>query len=265
MQNNKLRDKWKTGQCALNGWLSLPCALSAEIMARQGWDVVTIDMQHGMIDYTAMTAMLAAINAANNDLPVLVRVPWLEEGIIMKTLDAGADGIICPMINNRTDAERLAAAVRYPPLGARSFGPVRAQLRFGADYYRHANNAVVALAMIETKDGLAAADDILSVAGVDGVFIGPADLSLSLGCPPSLTPDAAPVVEAIDSIIAATRRQQRRVGMFTGAVDYAVQMRDKGFDMLTVQSDSRLMAAAAKAVVARWREERQTPIDTTLY
>jgi len=264
MQQNKLRQKWEAGQCALNGWLSLPCALSAEIMARQGWDVITIDMQHGMVDYAAMTAMLTAVNAAG-DTPVLVRVPWLEEGIIMKTLDAGADGIICPMINNRADAERFAAAVRYPPLGARSFGPLRAQLRFGGDYHRHANDVIVALAMIETKDGLDAADDILAVAGIDGVFIGPADLSLSLGCAPSLTPDAAPVMDAVNTVITAARRHQRRLGMFTGAADYAMRMRDKGFDLLTVQSDSRLMAAAAQAVVARWNEEKQTQTNTTIY
>lgn len=251
MWDGELQQRRREGRCAINGWLSLPCGFAAEVMARQGWDSLTIDMQHGLIDYPAATAMLTAVSTTS--VTPLVRVPWLEEGIIMKMLDAGAHGVICPMINTRADAERFAAAVRYPPQGARSFGPIRAQLIGGGDYHQHANDSILALAMIETKEAVANAEEILSVAGIDGVYIGPADLACSLGCEVSFTPTAAAVVEAIDRILAAAKKQGVFAGIHTGSADYARAMSEKGFDLVTVMSDARLMAAAAKQAVSQAR------------
>lgn len=121
MRPNALRERWKTGGSTINGWLALPNSLSAEIMARQGWDSLTVDLQHGLVDYQAMVPMLQAISSTATT--PLVRVPWLEPGILMKVLDAGAHGVICPMISTREDAQRFVAYTRYAPVGTRSYGP----------------------------------------------------------------------------------------------------------------------------------------------
>ena len=151
MRDNRLREIWKSGQAAVNGWLAIPNGFSAETMAHQGWDSLTVDMQHGVVDYQAMVGMLQAISTT--DTVPIVRVPWLEPGILMKTLDAGAYAVICPMVNSREDAERLVAWTHYAPRGTRSFGPVRASLYGGADYPKHANETIVVFAMIETANG----------------------------------------------------------------------------------------------------------------
>ena len=161
MRENRLRAIWKSGGAAVNGWLAIPNSFSAETMAHQGWDSLTIDLQHGVVDYQAMVTMLQAISTTAT-VPV-VRVPWLEPGILMKTLDAGAYGVICPMVNTREDAQKLVACTHYAPRGTRSFGPVRALLYGGADYPQHANDTIVSFAMIETAQALDNLDDILSV------------------------------------------------------------------------------------------------------
>jgi len=152
MRENPLRRIWAEGRAAVNGWLAIPSSFSAETMAHQGWDSLTVDMQHGVVDYQTAVTMLAAISTT--DVTPLVRVPWLDPGIIMKMLDAGAYGVICPMVNTVADAETLVGACRYPPAGRRSFGPIRALLYAGADYPKHANETVIAFAMIETQEAL---------------------------------------------------------------------------------------------------------------
>jgi 4-hydroxy-2-oxoheptanedioate aldolase len=182
MRENRLRTLWKADQAAVNGWLAIPNSFSAEVMAHQGWDSLTIDLQHGVIDYAAMVTMLQAISTTAT-VPV-VRVPWLEPGIIMKSLDAGAYGVICPMVSTREEAQRFIAYTNYAPRGTRSFGPVRATLYGGADYATQANDTIVRFAMIETAQALDNLDAILSVEGLDAIYIGPSDLSLALGCKP---------------------------------------------------------------------------------
>ena len=243
----QLRDLWQSGQAARNGWLSLPGAFSAELMAAQPWDALTVDMQHGLIDYAALTTMLPAAG----DMPILVRVPWLAEGDIMKTLDAGAAGIICPMINTRADAERFAACVRYPPAGRRSFGPIRAQVRWGTDYYRRANDEIVALAMIETREAVANADAILTTPGIDGVYIGPADLSCSYGVTPSFAPEDPEVLQAIDAIFAAAQRHHAVAGIHTNDANTAATRIRQGFSLVTVATDARLISAGAAAALTQ--------------
>src|SRR5574340_1199564 len=131
MRENRLRTLWQAGQPAVNGWLSMPGSFGAEVMAHQGWDTLTIDLQHGLIDGQAMVAMLQAIGTTPT-VPI-VRVPWLEPGILMKALDAGAYGVICPMVSTREDAQKLVAWTSYAPRGTRSYGPIRAVLYAGAD------------------------------------------------------------------------------------------------------------------------------------
>ncbi|MEO5772370.1 MAG: aldolase/citrate lyase family protein, partial [Burkholderiaceae bacterium] len=164
MRENRLRTLWQNDQAAVNGWLAIPNSFSAEVMAHQGWDTLTIDLQHGVIEYAAMVPMLQAISTTPT-VPI-VRVPWLEPGIIMKSLDAGAYGLICPMVNSREDAQKFVAWSSYAPKGTRSFGPIRALLYGGADYAAEANDTVVRFAMIETAQALENLDAILSVEGL---------------------------------------------------------------------------------------------------
>ena len=257
MRENRIKTIWKQGQAAVNGWLAIPNVFSAETMAHAGWDSLTIDMQHGVVDYSAVLTMLTAVSTTAA-IP-LVRVPWLDPGIIMKVLDAGAYGVICPMINSRSDVERLVGAMRYPPKGQRSFGPIRAFLYAGADYPQHANEAMLAFAMIETRQALENLDDILSVDGLDAVYIGPSDLSLALGCTPKLDQDEKPVVEAIDHILARARKHGIVAGIHNATPDYARRMIAKGFQFVTVGSDARLMAAGAQQVVAAMRASPVKP------
>ena len=251
MRPNALRELWRQDRAAVNGWLAIPNSFSAEVMAHQGWDTLTIDLQHGVIDYAGMVTMLQAISTT----PVvpIVRVPWLEPGIIMKSLDAGAYGIICPMVSTREDAQRLVAYTNYAPRGTRSFGPVRALLYGGADYAQHANDTVVRFAMIETAQALDNLDAIMSVEGLDAVYIGPSDLSLALGCRPVFDDVDPPVAQAIDHILERARAHGLQAGVHNGAPEVALGRVAKGFRFVTVGSDARLMAGAAQQALAKMR------------
>ncbi|MBI5275617.1 MAG: 2,4-dihydroxyhept-2-ene-1,7-dioic acid aldolase [Burkholderiales bacterium] len=251
MRENRLRSLWKEGKAAVNGWLAIPSGFSAETMAHQGWDSLTIDLQHGVVDYQAMLGMLQAISTTAT-VPV-VRVPWLEPGILMKTLDAGAYGVICPMVNTREDAQKLVAYTHYAPRGTRSFGPIRSLLYSGADYPQHANDTIVTFAMIETAAALDNLDDILSVEGLDAVYIGPSDLSLALGCKPAFDDVEAPVAQAIDHILARAKAHGIVAGIHNGAPKFALERIAKGFQFVTISSDARLMAAGAQQVMNEMR------------
>ena len=244
MRENRLRNLWAQGQAAVNGWLAIGNSFSAEVMAHQGWDTLTVDMQHGVIDYAQMVTMLQAISTTAT-VPV-VRVPWLEPGIIMKSLDAGAYAIICPMVNTVDDAARLVSYTHYAPRGARSFGPVRASLYGGADYAQHANDTVVAFAMIETAQALDNLDAILAVEGLDAVYIGPSDLSLALGCKPVFDDVDPSVAQAIAHIVTRAKAHGVRAGVHNGRVDVARARIALGFDFVTVGSDARLLAAGSQ-------------------
>lgn len=251
MRENRLRTIWKSGGAVVNGWLGIPNSFSAETMAHQGWDSLVIDLQHGVIDYSGMLPMLQAISTTN--VVPIVRVPWLEPGILMKALDAGAYAVICPMVNSREDAEKLVAYTHYAPQGTRSFGPIRALLYGGADYPKHANETIVTFAMIETKKALDNLDDILSTPGLDAIYIGPSDLSLALGCAPVFDDVDPPVVEAIDHILARAKAHGVVAGIHNGTPEAALKRIAKGFQFVTIASDARLMAAGAQGVMAKMR------------
>ena len=251
MRENRLRQIWNSGGAAVNGWLAIPNSFSAETMAHQGWDTLTIDLQHGVVDYQAMVTMLQAISTTAT-VPV-VRVPWLEPGILMKTLDAGAYGVICPMINTREDAQRLVAYTNYAPKGTRSFGPVRAVLYGGADYPTHANDTIVRFAMIETAQALDNLDAILSVEGIDAVYIGPSDLSLSLGCKPVFDDVDPKAAQAMDHILERAKAHGVVAGVHNGRTDVALARSAKGFRFVTVGSDARILAAGSQDLLTAMR------------
>lgn len=265
MRENRLRTLWKSGGAAVNGWLAIPNGFSAETMAHQGWDSLTIDLQHGVVDYQAMVSMLQAISTTDT-VPV-VRVPWLEPGALMKALDAGAYGVICPMVNTREEAQRLVAYTHYAPRGTRSFGPTRALLYGGPDYASQANDTIVTFAMIETAQALDNLDQILSTEGLDAIYIGPSDLSIALGCKPvfdDLDPKAA---EAVDHILARAKAHGLVAGIHNGTPEGALARIAKGFQFVTVSSDARLIAAGAQQVLATMRAmpPSATPSNSATY
>ena len=257
MRENRLRRIWKEGGSAINGWLAIPNGFSAETMAHQGWDSLTIDLQHGVVDYQAMVGMLQAISTTET-VPI-VRVPWLEPGILMKALDAGAYGLICPMVNSREDAERLVAYTHYAPRGVRSFGPVRASLYGGVDYAKQADDTIVVFAMIETAAALERIDEILAVPGLDAIYIGPSDLSLSLGCTPVLDDIEPRAQAAVEHILARAQAHGVVAGIHNGTAETALRRMATGFRFVTVGSDARLMAAASQQVLAKMRSAPPPP------
>ena len=261
MRENRLRTLWRDDRAAVNGWLAIGNSFSAETMAHQGWDTLTIDLQHGVIDYQTMVTMLQAISTTPT-VPI-VRVPWLEPGILMKSLDAGAYGLICPMVNTREDAQKFVAWTHYAPRGTRSFGPVRALLYGGADYPQHANDTIVRFAMIETAQALDNLDAIMSVEGLDAIYIGPSDLSLALGCRPVFDDVDPPVAQAIDHILERATAHGLKAGVHNGVAEGALARIAKGFRFVTVGSDARLMAAGAQQVIAKMRAGTAAPATGT--
>ncbi len=252
MRENTLKTIWARGEAVVNGWLSIPSSFSAEVMAHQGFDSLTVDMQHGVVDYQVAVTMLQAISTT----PVipLARVPWNDPARLMKILDAGVYGVICPMINTRAAAEALVAACRYPPRGYRSWGPVRASIYAGSDYGDRANEDLVVMPMIETAEALKNLDAILSVPGVDAIYVGPSDLSLALGCRPRLDQTDAPVVEAQQQIVEACKRHGVVAGIHNNTAAYALTMIAAGYQFVTLASDSRFLAARAADEVAAVRK-----------
>ena len=252
MRENRLRTLWQQDKCVINSWLAVPSSFSAEVMAHQGWDSLTIDMQHGLIDYAQMVQMLQAISTTDT-VPV-VRVPWLEPGIVMKALDAGAYGVIAPMINTREDAQRLVSYTRYAPKGARSFGPVRATLYAGADYATEADKTIVAFAMIETTQALDNLDAILSVEGLQAIYVGPSDLSLSLGCRPQMDEPEPKAAQAIEHIVARAKAHGVTAGIHNFGSASALRRSAMGYRFVTVSSDTRMLAEASQRYLAEMRK-----------
>ena len=250
MRKNKLKELFKSGKPIINSWLSLPSSFSAEVMANQGWDSVTIDMQHGLVDYSNALPMLQTISSTN--VIPLARVNWNEPGQIMKILDAGCYGIICPMVSNKEEAERFVQACMYPPKGYRSFGPIRGLIYGGSDYGDKANEEILKFAMIETKEALDKLDEIMSTPGVDGIYIGPADLSLAIGEKPSFdNPEGSPQYKKILEILDHAKKNKIAAGIHNASAEYAKQMIDLGFNLVTIGSDQKALTSGAKTEISK--------------
>ena len=249
---NKLKQMWLDGKPAINGWLAIPSGFAAEVMAQAGWDSVTVDLQHGVQDYMSMVACFQAMQSH----PVLpmVRVPWNEPGIVGKVLDAGAYGIICPMINTRAEAEAFVSYCRYPPAGKRSNGPIRAGIYgVGTTYQATANQEVLCIPMIETQEAVDNLDVILDVPGIDAVYIGPSDLGFSMGLIPILDREEQVILDIYARILDATKRRGIRACVHCGSPAYAARMVAMGFNLVTISNDSGLLLNAACAAVTAAR------------
>ena len=258
MRRNRLKETFNRGDAVLNGWLHIPSSISAEVMAHAGFDSLTVDMQHGLSHFESAVPMFQAISTT--DTVPLARVPWNEPGIIMKLLDAGCYGLICPMINSAEEAAAFVGACRYPPQGYRSFGPTRASLYAGADYAEHANDEVLTFAMIETAAGLENLEEIVQTPGLDALYIGPADLSQSLGGKPGADFENGPVMDALEHIVKVAREHGVIAGLHNNSPEYAKRMIDLGYQFVTVQTDIRLLAGAAKSITEEVKGvEQDTP------
>ena len=263
MKKNRILELWQKNKACINGWLSIPNSFTAEAMSKMGWDSITIDMQHGLNDYNTSISMLQAI--ANSDTVALTRVPWNEPGIIMKMLDLGVMGVIAPMINTKKECEDFVSYCNYPPRGQRSFGPMRAQLVYGSDYYDNANDQIISLAMIETKEAVENIDEILSVPNLTGVYIGPGDMSSSYGFKPQFDVKKDPIFSNIKMIAEKAIKKGKIAGIHNGTTDYAKEMIELGYKFVTVSSDFRSMSTHAQNIVNEMKNNEKGKLSSSSY
>lgn len=245
MRPNNTKRRFENGEPIVNAWLAIPSSYAAEVVARQGFHAVTVDMQHGMMGFETAMAMLQALSTTN--ATPFVRCPSLDGPQIMRLLDAGAYGVICPQIDTAEQARALVSACRYPRTGNRSFGPARGLLYGGQDYFEHANEELLVLAMIESQQAMSNLDAILDTPGLDGIYIGPNDLALSLDERPGAELHPGPVANAIARILAGARGRGLLAGIFCGTPALARQRLEEGFSLVTPGNDANLLAAACKA------------------
>ena len=247
-----LKEIWRNGGTTLGAWLTVPSSVTAEATARAGFDYVWVAMQHGAVQYSDAVAMIQGILLGGSH--PIVRVPWNEPGIIGKMLDAGAHGIIVPMVNSVEEARSVVRACRYAPHGMRSYGPLMASMRTDGQYVPWAADNIAVIPMIETRQAVERIDDIAAVGGIDAVYVGPADLSLTLGLPPGNNDDSPAFVEALEMIVAGCRR----VGIVPGihSSGFLTPQRQRmGFRMVTVTTDLVAMNLGLRAELAISRGE----------
>jgi 4-hydroxy-2-oxoheptanedioate aldolase len=245
MRQNLALAKWRRGEPSIGGWLSLANVHTAELMANAGFDWLVVDLQHGLIDYGDLTCMLPAISTT--DTTPLVRVSGNNPAEIMKALDAGAMGVIVPLVNTREQALAAISACRYPPEGTRSFGPTRTALYGGRNYAAEANGQIACIAMIETEEGLQNVEEIVSAPGLSGVYVGPADLALALGLPARGDNDDPRHLAAVERILTTCKRHRVPAGIHTGGLDYTRRRLAAGFDFVTLGTDAGFMMQSVSA------------------
>lgn len=238
-----LKARWTAGDVTLGAWCMIPEPLTAEALGRAGFDWVLVDMQHGCMDYETALNMIRAIDLT--PAAPIVRVPWNDPGIIGRVLDAGALGVVIPMIQTAGDAKRAVEACLYPPKGRRSFGPVRAGMRDGPGYFLEANSRVAVIPMIETPEALASVEEIAAVPGVDALFVGPFDLSIALGLPPGDNDGKPAFDEAIARVSAAARAAHIATAVLSNAKVAPLRI-EQGFQMISATTDINALSMAAR-------------------
>jgi 4-hydroxy-2-oxoheptanedioate aldolase len=260
-----VRAMWAAGESTLGAWLQTATQQVAEVVARHGFDYVCVDLQHGVSDIAAAGALIASIELGGG-VP-LARVPWNEPGVIGKVLDAGAHGVVVPMVNTAEQAAACVEASRYPPAGSRSWGPTLAAPRHNIEpggYQEWAEANVAVIPMIETAEALANLDAILATSGVDAIYVGPADLSLALGLPPGNNDGTAEFDEALATIVAACERHRVVPGIHaSGAL--AQRRLAQGFRMVTIVSDLVALRAGLAAEAAAAQSTPETAGPSSVY
>jgi 4-hydroxy-2-oxoheptanedioate aldolase len=246
-----LAKRLRAGETVFSGWCGLPYPIVAETIGRDGFAAVTLDGQHGLWDVGAIISAIAALRQAG--AAPIVRVPVADFALVSRALDFGAEGIIAPMINTIADARALAAAAKFPPLGERSWGPHRAttlaDLADQSIYLREANDHLITLAMVETRTALQNLDAIIATPGIDGVFLGPSDLSIALSDGRQIDPMSQTVEGEIDRIVAAAQKAKKIPGAYCHTADRAIALAKRGFKFLAVMSDLAFLRAGAAAAM----------------
>jgi 4-hydroxy-2-oxoheptanedioate aldolase len=238
---------------AFNAWSTFPGVVSATILAGAGFDAVTVDLQHGEHTAAALGEAVEAIEHAGA-VP-FVRLAWNDPASIMRALDLGARGLICPMVNSAEEAEAFVRFCRYPPLGARSYGPVRSAFGTAGEQTEAANAAVLAFAQIETADGMANVEAICGTAGLDGVYVGPADLSLTLGFDGFADLGAPEMRKALGRVIEAASSAGVVPGIHSPTADQAIEMARAGFRFIGAAGDRELLSGSGAEALERVRAE----------
>lgn len=252
MPEDRFRQAARERRPLFNAWMTLNSPFLVELIGEAGWDCVTIDQQHGLGDNEALLACLTAAKSAG--LPALVRVANNDPGLVGRALDAGADGVVCPLIDGVDDAQAFVRAVKYPPLGARSYGPYRAKLGHGGDYFATANAATIACPQIETKGALDQLDGILALDGVDMVCLGPNDLSVALTG--RLDIRAPEVQEAMTLVLRKARENSVMTLIFANDVAFAKPRLEEGWDIVAIGTDAGWFSSAAAAIRAEASPEK---------
>ncbi len=249
-----LRERLDAGKPLLSAWCGLPEPAIPALLAQEDFDLVTMDMQHGMVDFAQTLRALPLIAGAGK--PMVARIPVGDFATASRLLDAGASGVIAPMINTLDDAQRFAKAMNFPPKGERSWGPHSGIGLTGLTpdaYFRQANDFSIALAMVETRESLAIIDEILATTGIDGVFIGPADLSIALSDGRSVDPESPEVEAALDHALSRTREAGKTIAVYAANAARAKNLMQRGFDFVALGSDANLLRAGAKTWIGQAR------------
>jgi 4-hydroxy-2-oxoheptanedioate aldolase len=251
---NNVKKVWASGKVVVNAWLAIPSGFSAEVIAQCGFDSVTVDMQHGVQDYQSVVQCFQAMHG--HPVTPMVRVPWNEPGMIGKVLDAGAYGLICPMINSKEEAENLVSYSKYPPRGTRSNGPIRAGMYGSAGTYQQtANEEIVLLPMMETRTAVENMESILDVEGINGVYIGPSDLGYSYGLVPKLDRDEPEILKIYEKIVKECGKRGLYPGIHCSGAAGAARAIDMGFKFVTLSNEVGLMSTYARMQVAQTRKD----------
>lgn len=251
MKANRLQRLWSEGRAAANAWLSLADGFGAEIVALAGFDSVVFDLQHGMAASADLPRLLQAVSSS--DAVPLVRVPANDPAMIMRALDAGAMGVIVPMVETAEQAAAAVSAARYPPAGTRSFGPTRAAQLYGEGYHLHADAEIIVFCMVETRRGLENLDAIAAVEGLTGLYVGPADLSYAVGALPRMDSDDPAQIAAVARILAACGENGIVAGIHTGDTEFARRKAEEGFGFVTVAVDAKALATEVARRLAAFR------------
>ncbi len=238
-----LAARLRAGDIVHSAWCGLGAPIVAEMIARDGFNTVTLDAQHGLWDFAAMRDAVAAVRGAG--AAPMVRVALNDFGTVSRLLDVGCEGIIAPFINTAEDARAFAAVAKYPPLGERSFGPMRAMTLTGIadpkDYVSQANDNIVALAMIETRAAVDNIEAIAATPGIDGLFLGPVDMSLTLSGGKSLDAGAPDVDRVLTRIIQATKDTGKIAGTYCFEAEHAAAFEKRGVRFFLIGSDTAFL------------------------
>ena len=252
MRPNKVKQFHQENKPLAMGWLGSPDTYMIETMANSGFDALVLDMQHGM-GIGPDRAVIALQVMSTTDVTPLVRVPWNDPIYIQYVMDAGAYGVIVPMVNSRAEAEKAAGATKYAPLGYRSNGANRARFYAGSDYFANANTELLCFVMIETTQAIENLEEIATTPGVDGFYIGPSDLAITMGLEPKLDHDAPQHVEAVQKVVDTAKKHGLMAGIHTTGPEEVARRYKQGFNLCPLGSDAGFVGAGARKAVADLR------------